>query len=318
MNKKQLFNIAKIVVSIVLLLFIFYTLNIELFFKVVQQANPWWLLAALATIIGGVVMRSWRWHILLDAIGVRVPLSELIQIYFIGFLFNNLLPSGLGGDAIRMVELNRHTERGSDTVTSVLVDRFVGLSALQAIAIIALIVDWSAVPMAVALFTVIVFIGGLTAILLLINHRLYTMLQANFGLFRKIISIKFIGNMFESFQRYSLGALGRAYLVSLLFNLMLILANFFIGTGLGADVKLTQYAIIVPITSMVLLIPISFAGLGVREEAYRQLYGQLGVPAEVAVAMSLIYYVFGNVCNGIIGGVIYLIRNTRDAVSQQQ
>lgn len=317
MNKKQLINIVKIVVSIGLLIFIFNTIDLDLFINVVQRANPWWLLAALVTVILGVVMRSWRWQILLHAIGVRVSLPELTQIYFIGFLFNNLLPSGLGGDAIRMIELNRHSERGSDAVTSVVVDRFIGLTALQAIAIIALIFDWNAVPVAVAYFTVAVFSVSLVAGYLLINRSLYAALRDKISLFKKITNIKTIGNLFESFQRYPLPALGRAYGVSLLFNMMLILVNFFIGTGLGAEVRLAQYAIFVPITSIVLLIPISFAGLGVREETYRQLYGQVGVPGEVAVAMSLIYYVFGNICNGIIGGIIYLVRSTREVVSEK-
>ena len=173
MNRKQLLNILKIVVSVGLLTFIFYTLDLPAFWQTVRQANPWWLLAALAIMLIGVVIRAYRWQILLNAIGVPVPVSELTAIYFIGFLFNNLLPSGLGGDAIRMLELNRHSERGSDAVTSVVVDRFLGLSALQAIALLALLYDWGSIPTTVAYFTVAIFIGGLVIGYLLINRPLY-------------------------------------------------------------------------------------------------------------------------------------------------
>ena len=128
MNRKQFFNILKIVVSISLLTFIFSTIDLHAFLEVIKQANLWWLLAALIMMMIGVVVRAFRWKILLEAIGVSVPIGELTAIYFIGFLFNNLLPSGLGGDAVRMIELNRHSERGSDTVTSVVVDRFLGNS----------------------------------------------------------------------------------------------------------------------------------------------------------------------------------------------
>jgi uncharacterized protein (TIRG00374 family) len=265
----------------------------------------------------GVVIRAWRWQILLDAIGVQVPLTELTNIYFIGFLFNNLLPSGLGGDAMRMVELSRHSEHGSDAVTSVVVDRFLGLSALQAIALIALLSDWGAVPPAVAYFTIAIFLGGLVIGYLLINRSLYTMLRTRLGLFRRLTDIRIIGNLVESFQRYPLGALGRAYLVAGLFNMFHITMNLFIGLGLGAEASLAHYAIFVPITSLVLLVPISFAGLGVREGAYRQLFSQVGVPPEIAVAMSLMVYFFGNVCTGLIGGVIYLLRSARDVVSEK-
>lgn len=317
MSRKQLFNILKIVISVGLLIFIFSSLDIAAFIAAVSQANPWWLLLALATMMLGVVIRAWRWQILLAAISVHVSLAELTNIYFIGFLFNNLLPSGLGGDAMRMLELSRHSERGSDAITSVVVDRFLGLSALQAIALIALIADWGAVPSAVAYFTVAIFLGGLVIGYLLINRPLYTLLRTRLGLFRRLSDIKVIGNLAESFQRYPVGALGRAYLVSFGFNISLIAMNVFIGLGLGAKASLAHYAIFVPITSLVLLLPISFAGLGVREGTYRQLFSQVGVPPEIAVAMSLLVYIFGNVCTGLIGGVIYLLRGARGVVSEE-
>ncbi len=317
MNRKQIFNILKIVVSVSLLLFIFSSLDFSAFLLAVSRANPWWLGAALVMIMVGVFIRAIRWQILLDAIGVHVPIGELTAIYFIGFLFNNLLPSGLGGDAIRMVELNRHSRRGSDAVTSVVVDRFLGLSALQAIALVALIFDWDAVPTAVAYFTVVIFVAGLVLGYLLIHRPLYFALQNKIPLFRRLTQIKMVGNLFESFQRYPLPALGKSYLVSLLFNVSLITMNVFIGLGLGAKANLAQYAILVPITSVVLIIPISFAGLGVREETYRQLFGQIGVPPEIAVAMSLLVYVFGNICTGLIGGVIYFLRSASNVVSEK-
>ena len=130
--------------------------------------------------------------------------------------------------------------------------------------------------------------------------------------------IKFIGNLFESFQRYPLPALGRSYLVAFLFNMIHITMYTFIGWALNAPVSLIQFAIIVPITSLVLLVPISFAGLGVREEAFRQLYGQIGVLPEVAVAMSLLIYFIGNVCTGLVGGAIYLWRGARGLVSEKE
>jgi hypothetical protein len=264
-----------------------------------------------------VVIRAVRWKILLDSIGVRVSLGELTQLYFISFLFNNLLPSGLGGDAIRILELNRHSERGSDAVTSVVVDRYLGLLALQAIALVALLSNWNAVPPMIGYFTIAIFLTGLVAGYLLINRSLYSNLRQRFGLFRRVTDIKFIGNLFESFQRYSLPAIGRSYLVALLFNLTLITMYAFIGQALEAPVSLIQFAIIVPITSLFLLLPISFAGLGVREWAFQVFYQPLGVSPEMAVAMSLLVYFIGNALTGIIGGVIYLIRGARGMMSEK-
>lgn len=318
MNRKQWMNVLKVVVSIVLLAIIFSTIDVGSLVATLQNAHPAWLAAALVMMIIGVVVRAIRWQILLNAINVPVPLGELTAIYFIGFLFNNLLPSGLGGDAMRMVELNRHSPRVSDTVTSVVVDRFLGIFALQAIAIVALITSWGTVPNGVAYFTIFIFVAELVGGLLLINRPLYTNLRQKIGLFRRLTDIKFIGNAFESFQRYPLPALGQSFVVAFIFNLIHITMYAFIGFSLDAPVNLAQYAVIVPITSLLLIVPISFAGLGVREEAFRQLYGQIGVAPEVAVAFSLLVHVIGNICTGLIGGVIYLLRGAQNVVSEEQ
>lgn len=314
MNRKQLFNLLKILISLALLFFIFRGLDLAAFMQAVSTANPFWLSAGLAMMMLGVVIRAYRWQILLNAIGVVVPIKELTAIWFIGFLFNNLLPSGLGGDAIRIMELNHHSKRGSDAVTSVLVDRFLGLLALQAIALVALMFNWNAVPAAIAYFSVAIFVSILIAGCLLINPGLYRFLQTHIGLFRRLTDIKTISNLFTSFQQYPLAALSRSFGVAIIFNISLIAMNYFIGLGLGAEATLSQYAVFVPITSLVLLLPISFGGLGVREGTYQQLFGQIGVSPETAVALSLLIYFFGNICTGFIGSIIYLLRSARSVV----
>jgi hypothetical protein len=316
--RSTILNVLRIAVSIVLLTIIFTTIDLQAFWQVIQHANLWWLLGAAAMMLAGVVIRAWRWKILLDSIQVVVALRELTAIYFIGFLFNNLLPSGLGGDAIRMLEVNRYTERKSDTFTSVVVDRYLGLLASQAIALVALLLSWGAVPDYVAYFTILIFTGGVIAGLLLINRPLYVNLQRRFKLFAQLTRIKFIGNLFESFQRYPLPAIGRSYLVAFVFNITLILMYACIGWALGAQVTLAQFAITVPITSLFLILPISVGGLGVREWSFKLLYQPIGVTEPMAVVMSLLVYLIGNVIPGIIGGIIYLIRGTRGVVQERK
>jgi uncharacterized protein (TIRG00374 family) len=315
--RNLLLNLLKIVVSVGLLVLIFTKIDLQELWQALQQANRWWLVAAVIVMTIGVVVRAFRWRILLEAIGISVPISELTKLYFISFLFNNLLPSGLGGDPIRMMELNRHSERGSDAVTSVVVDRFLGLSALQAIAVVALLTNWGVVPNAVAYYTIGIFVGGLAGGYLLINRPLYLNLRRRLKPFHRLTDIKFIGNLFESFQSYPPSSLGRSYLVSFLFNVTHLTMYAFIGWALSAPVSLIQFAIIVPITSILLLLPSLPGGLGVREGGFLLLYTQIGVSEEVAVAMSLLVYVIGNVYTGLIGAIIYLWRSAQGVVLEK-
>jgi hypothetical protein len=67
----------------------------------------------------------------------------------------------------------------------------------------------------------------------------------------------------------------------------------------------------VPIASIVLLVPISFAGLGVREGTYVFLFSLVGVSREMALSISLLIYAVGTVAPGIVGGVIFIVRSVR-------
>ncbi|MDM8526583.1 lysylphosphatidylglycerol synthase transmembrane domain-containing protein [Anaerolineales bacterium HSG24] len=307
-NTPYVINTLKLLVSVGLLSVIFRQIDFPAFIAAVRQAQIVWIVTAMSLMLLGVMLRALRWQSLLDAIEIRVPITELTAIYFIGFLFNNVLPSGVGGDAIRIVELNKHSKHATDAVSSVLVDRFLGLLTLQGIGTIALLFNWNAVPAPVAYFTVVMFIASSTAGYLMLNRNLYLSLRKNIGLFRRITNIGPLGKLFDSLQSYPASALRRSYLISIFFNLSLITMNMSIGLSVGVEATFIEYAIFIPITSMVLMIPIGFGGLGLREGAYIELFKSVGVPNETALAMSLLVYTIGNLFTGLIGGIIYLLR----------
>jgi uncharacterized protein (TIRG00374 family) len=232
----------------------------------------------------------------------------LTGLYFVGFFFNNLLPSGFGGDPVKMYELSRRSKRGAEAVSSVLVDRFMGLFALQAIGLLALAFAWRLVPMRIVVLTVAVFGASLLAAWAVSHRRLWDFWAARVPIFDRLLSIQAVSALVSSLQSYSGAALLQALGVGAVFNVLLITANVLIGTALGADLLLPYYMIFVPLTSLVLILPISFAGLGVREGTYVFLFAQAGLAQEVALSLSLLVYVLGTVSPGLVGGIIYALR----------
>jgi uncharacterized protein (TIRG00374 family) len=311
LNRKRLFDLLKIGISLALIVIILRSVDVNALWKVMRNANPWYLLAVLVVVMAGVVLRAYRWQILLHDQGVNASLRELTSLWFVSFLFTNLLPSGIGGDAIKMYELSRSSERGAEAVSSVLVDRFMGLFALQAIGLVALAFSWRLVPGEIVLLTVAVFGASLLAAWVVSYRRLWNALARWVPLFDRLLSIKAVGSLVASLQGYSSSALLRSFGVGVAFNVLLIAMNVLIGTALGADLRLPYYLIFVPITSLVLILPISFAGLGVREGTYVFLFSQVGIAQEVALSLSLLVYVLGTVSPGLVGGVVYVLRGAR-------
>jgi len=309
-SRKRIFNLLKIAVSLSLIFFILLNIDLDQLKNSLLQANLAWLLVALALVLVNIGVRARRWQILLNALQVRVPLKELTTIYFIGAAFNNLLPSGVGGDAIRAVELNQYTSRVSDAITSVLVDRFLGLYGSLMLGFITLIFAWQRVPVEVTIISVTVFVGMSIAGVVLINEPIYRALR-RIGLFRKLTDIKFVYSLFESFQDYKPGALAQAFVMGLLVNLFLIAINITIGLALGIKIALIYYLTFVPLVNLILVVPITFAGFGTREPTYIYLFTQVGVLPEAALALSLLIYLLGNLVPGLLGGAIYLWRSAR-------
>jgi uncharacterized protein (TIRG00374 family) len=311
LNRKHLLNLLKITVSLVLVVVILRSVDVTVLWQVIRHANPWYLVGALAASMAGVVLRAYRWQILVNDQGVTASLGELTALWFVSFLFTNILPSGIGGDAVRAYELSRSSERGAQAVTSVLVDRFVGLFALQTIALVALAFSWRLMPDQLVFITVLLFSISLLAAAVLAFPPLWNAAEKWIPFFDRLLSIKFIRSLVDSLQSYTHSALLRAFVVGLVFNILLITITVLVARGLGDTLPLPYYMIFVPIASIVILVPISFAGLGVREGTYVFLFSLVGVSREMALSISLLIYAVGTVAPGIVGGVIYIVRNVR-------
>jgi uncharacterized membrane protein YbhN (UPF0104 family) len=165
--------------------------------------------------------------------------------------------------------------------------------------------------MEIVILSVAVFGVSLLAAWVVSYRPLWSALAVWAPLFNRLLSIKAVGSLVSSLQGYSGSALLRSLGVGVLFNVLLIAANVLIGAALGTDLPPQYYMIFVPLTSLVLILPISFAGLGVREGAYVFLFSQAGMTQEVALSLSLLVYALGTVSPGLIGGVIYVLRGTR-------
>jgi uncharacterized protein (TIRG00374 family) len=333
MNRKRFLDLAKVIVSLILIILLLREIGWQETLEKLLQAHPGYLLAALIVALLGVMVRAYRWQVLLSAQEIEVPLGQLTALYFIGFLFTNVLPTGFGGDPIRMYELSRYTHRTAESAGTVLADRFFGLIVLQAMAVVALAFGYQLVEAWMIAFTVLLFVGSLVTVWLLLNRRLWQSLGerlrplASLGQKqRPVLSkvegkaqgiVKGLKRLYESLHGYSIPAVGKTLGVSLVFNILLITMNYLLGLSLGDRVSIWYYFLFVPITSIVTLLPVSFAGLGVREGAYVFLFTQAGMPRETALSLSLLVYVVSIFAPGLIGGVIYVLKGARDYAAEE-
>lgn len=319
MNRKRLLDLLKILVSLGLIAVLLSQIGLKQVVEVFSQANMWYWLLGLGMFLLGIVIKTFRWQILLDALGIFVPVLELVQLNFIGFLFNNILPSGIGGDVVKMYELSKDSHRAAESVNSVFVDRVVGLVVAQFMAIIAAIIGYRLVSTEVLVVTVVLFLISLLFMWMLMQERLWESTVLRISFLRTWQEGRFVEKirlLYRTFRSYDRNAILRAAGVSFIFNATLVLSNYFVGLALGVRISMLYYWVFVPITSVVTMIPISLNGLGVREMGYVALFTQAGVPHSVAFSMSLSFYAF-TVVSGLIGGVLYILRGARGYLTKE-
>jgi len=295
------------------LIFIF-LVDIRLVLQKMNQAYWPYLGIAAILMIAGTALRAVRWSVLLQALEIQVPLTKLTYLYFVGSFFNLFLPTGMGGDAVKMAMLGRYTGRVPEAIGTTLVDRATGLWVLFLLALAALPFSSSLLPAAA-----VSAIGGI-CLLGVVGGFVFvgTPLLPWLGTKIRLPGQASLERFYTSIARLGYPALGKASLISLIFNGMLIVFNFLIALSLNVDLPFRVFVLFTPILSLTLAIPISISGLGVREGAYITLFNTVGISEEIAVAMSLFNYLLTNVVVGVLGGILFAANSLRRIDKNQE
>jgi glycosyltransferase 2 family protein len=276
--------------------------------QAVLAAVSWrWLAVAFLLVNAGLVIRAFRWFLLLRGLGVSVPLVRLVGLYLVGSFFNAFLPSGFGGDVVRVVEIGRDIPR-SVAAGTVLVDRMTGLLMLFLMAL--LFIPWHTAELPPSLLFTIVAVcavgllgGGLLLwpqFMWLLQEKVQRRLPESW---RPQVQSP-LDRLLHAITGAGLRALAGSLIVSFFFNLILIGWWAAIGRSMNLAVPYTYYLLVVPILSITLLLP-SIGGLGVRESVAPLLLLAAGLTRPEAVALSLLEFALVRL-SGLLGAPVYL------------
>jgi uncharacterized protein (TIRG00374 family) len=245
------------------------------------------------------------WGLLLAARGLRVPLGKLVNIYYMSSFIGTWLPSSTGPDVVRAYYLARHVD-GYDAVGSMLVLRFISLLALGLFAITGIALVPSEVPMSALVLAGLLVAGSAGALIVGMTEGPRRLAQRVLN----AIGLGGLGNVLGKLHdalhayRSSPGALAAATVLSLAVQLFRILEIYYAGLALGGTVPLVQYLVLVPVTTLITLVPVSLAGLGVREGSFMYFFSRVGMSEETAFSLGLL--VFGlTLVLWAIGAVLY-------------
>lgn len=239
-------------------------------------------IACLAIFIAN-LFGATRWSLIMRTLGAPLKLDFYFKTFFKGFMFNQVLPSSVGGDGYRMLEATKLPIPKRLAITSVIIDRVIGFSGLVTIAVCFLYPAFNRLPPLLFHTLLLVVLGCVSSVLTLASlHYLRHPLTERWGRWLYHLS----ETLHQSISSWQDGLLKLSLGIST--NLLNALSFYFIAKALGVDVNVIDFLIIIPYVSIMMMIPLSMAGWGIREGAMVMLGHAIGLPQSAALAISLI------------------------------
>lgn len=290
-----------------------WSLDLSAFLASIASFDPGWTAAAFLTVFAAVVISAWKWGLILKRRGYSLPYGRLLHHYFVGLFFNNVLPTSVGGDAVRAWETSKDTGEVPEAMGSVVTERLIAGVALGFTALLGLpFVD--ATPQLVLMVVVFLIIDLVLVAMFLVprvaDGIVSKTLPPRFAGLREAIS-NTVAVVRDSLKDRSLFI--RVMLLSILFQLCVAAVNACIFKAMGVSVSLAECIIFTPMIFTVTMLPISLSGLGVREAAYWYFFAQVGVGQVEAVVASLAFFVIVGVSS--LPGAPLFVLNRRNAGS---
>jgi uncharacterized protein (TIRG00374 family) len=310
-TRNRILNMLKVVISLGVLVLILTKVDMEHVFRLLREMEVLPFLVALLLFLSGSLVRAYRWGALVWALGLKVSWWRLVGLYFVGAFFGQFLPTGVGGDAVKMYELARDDHKAAPAISSVLVDRFLGLFVLFAMALLSLIGGYRLVEPKVRILIGVVFAGSLLGMGLVAQRTWIETWGQRIGIGRLLGRIKILRELYASLHQYGAAALLKATAASVVWNLILILGYYLLAVAVGIELSLWYFFLFVPVISALLLIP-SLGGLGIREASTTFLFVQAGVGESKALALALAYDITLLITE-LIGASIYVVQGIRDS-----
>jgi len=314
MSRSLAITLVKAIVSIGLLALLFSRVDVSRLWGVARNASLGWLAFALLLYLAMLLASALRWGVLLRAQHVRLPFSFLTQSFLVATFFNNFLPSNIGGDVIRIADSAKAAGSKTLATTVVLIDRGLGVLGLALIAATgATIMQRMAVgPVGPGILWAGFGLGAIIATPALLMPEAVTKLLQPLRVFHREWVDERIEKLTYALTRFkeTPTALAACFAGAVVVQAILVLFYVAIARSMNIPIGFAELAVIVPVSFIVQMVPLSVNGFGIREATFGFYFTRLGLPLESALLVSFVGAALIMLFS-LSGGVAYLSRTAR-------
>ncbi|MFH1754155.1 MAG: lysylphosphatidylglycerol synthase transmembrane domain-containing protein [Candidatus Latescibacterota bacterium] len=279
-----------------------------------RQVNPFHLILFPFVIIAILLIRGFRWQMLMRMVGIPYTMWRSTSVWAIGFFAAAITP-GKVGDAIRALYVSQDTGKNfGECFLTVFIDRLMDLITIVLFGMITTVLfsyHYIKIP---SLWLVFIGIFAFFVLLFAVMSRslMRKLIKPIFNLlapkkFKDSMSLGF-NSFYDSLGIYLTkwqGTLG-VLILTFIYWVMVFGLAWYVAFTLNIDVTFGYLFIIMPMVTLVELIPISISGLGTREAAVIYFFSVVGISSAYAVSFSITYLIMGTYLTSILGFIFWL------------
>jgi uncharacterized protein (TIRG00374 family) len=314
-SKKRIYFLLRFLLSLFFIALIISRVNLEKVLALVPTIKLHFVLIGLIWLLIDRIIMSYRWDILLRAKGINISILSLIRLYFLASFWGAFLPSSVAPDVVKVyVASKKHDANTSDVLSSVVVDRFIGVFSLATVAFLSFAVIFFSRRMQANanILAAILAVLAIMAFFVLFDRLPLKKVSAFLHLSRKGTVWQFLAKFYNSCREYrgDRAAILRVFTVSFVNHIFSILIIYLLTVSLGLQISVLHLFVFVPLVNFLIMIPISLGGLGIQEGAYVYFFSQVGVSTQEALTVALIFRAL-MITASLPGGAIYALEGFR-------
>jgi len=311
---RRLRVVATLVLTGLAVVYLIWKVDLRQTLDVLADADPWWFLLAVAIMILTVIPMAERWRRLLRSQGMHERLPWLTRAYLVSYTAGQILPTAIGGDAVRILETSRrHPARLGAISAIVLLERALGGAATVLLGAFGFLLAIGRYDVGAYLWIEGAFVFGTILLgFLFFARSARPLLRLTAPLLRPLKLERPLRALYDGVHAFR----DRPWLLIALFLFTLaiqavrILAIWATARAVGIELSPRLYFVMGPLFFLVLLVPFTLNGFAVREAFFVSFLGNVGVGADQAFAAGFLFFLV-TVAMALPGGAILLWEGLR-------
>jgi glycosyltransferase 2 family protein len=286
--------VATLAVTGLAVAYLVWKIDVSEAFETLADADPWAFLAAAGIMLVTVPPMAWRWQRLLEEQGIRERVPWLTRAYLTAYAAGQILPTSIGGDAMRIFETSRrHTGRAGPVAGSVLLERALGGAATLALAAVGLALAVGKYDVGAYLWIEAAFVAATLVLAIALFARSVRPLLARAApLLRAVRVDRPVRAVYEAIHSFrdAPRLLALVFGVTLVIQAVRVLSIWLSAEAVGIDLSPRVFYVMGPLLFLVMLVPFTLNGFAVREAFFVSFLGNLDVSADAAFAAGFLFF----------------------------